>query len=922
MRRSVLIIDDSPGDAGLCEMTLARVPGADYAVRHTSNGESGLASIASEGADCVLLDYSLPGRNGLEILKLIKNVDPFLPVIMLTGRGDETLAVQAMKAGAQSYLPKSTIRPDILHAAITTAIAECRERKVASKLVPPMWTVLIIDDSEDDREAVIRALKHAHGPGYRYLEAGDGMHGITLIGEHHPDCTLLDYSLPGRNGLEILKLIHIVDPFLPVIMLTGKGDEAVAVKAMKAGAQNYLVKSSVAPDMLHRAVEFAIHHATLERQIGEQRQKILAQQQELTQTNRLNTAILDSSTYMIVATDIDGLILVCNRAAEMALGHAAAEVVGKCTPMLWFDRDEVERRATELSEELGTHVEPDFDVLVRMSRGESSRTNEWIFVRKDGSRFPAHVSITPLRDHENRAVGFLTMIEDITERLQKDAALRDSEETFRSAIEHAPNGMALADPDGRWLKVNQALCQLLGMKQEELMQTNFRILAGLDEAEADRKGLQALVTGEVEVFRQEKQFLHTTGRTVWTLLNLSLARDAGGAPKHFIVQLQDITNQKEMDRMKSEFISVVSHELRTPLTSIRGSLGLVIGTMGRDLPDKAVRLIDIAHKNCERLIVLINDILDIDKIASGQMRFVICRENLAALLQQAVDANRGFAERLEVSIALAPIPDDWTVDTDAARLIQILSNLLSNATKFSPAGATVELFAERRDGTVRIHVRDHGPGISEEFSRRIFSRFSQADSSIARKQSGSGLGLHISKELIEHMGGHIGFTSEVGKGTTFWVDVTAGRSSEPAAPEATAHGHPSGGRVLVCEDDDDVGELIRTILTNAGLAADVVHTIPEARRRIMTGQYDAMTLDVTFPQGDGIEFARELGGDRLASRLPIVVISCNPKAGRIADGSTTGVVDWIVKPFDHKDLVRVVEGAINARSRLEAVSGV
>jgi PAS domain S-box-containing protein len=785
MRRSILVIEDDQADAELCGIALGRVPGSPYAVSRAASGDSGLAMVRDGGVDCVLLDYALPGTDGVAVLKRIRAHDPFLPVVMLSGHGASEVAVEAIRAGAQNYIAKSMIGPDVLHEAITAAIAECSVRRSGTHPEPSVLTVLIIDDSEEDREAYVRALDKMNAAGLRCLEAGDGIHGIAMIGDHRPDCALLDYSLPGRNGLEVLKLIRSVDRFLPVIMLTGQGNEAVAVRAMKAGAQNYLVKSNVTPDTLYRAVEFAIQQATLERRVAEQQDKILAQQKELTQTNRLNGAILGSAGYMIVATDIDGIILVFNRAAEAALGYGAAEVIGQCSPMLWHDRGEVERRAAQLRADLGVHVVPDFAALVTTASRATIAASEWTFVRKDGSRFPARLSIAPLQDDEGRAVGFVGMMEDITA-------------------------------------------------------------------------------------------------------------------------------SREIDRLKSEFVSVISHELRTPLTSIRGSLGLIGATMGKELPEKAARLVDLAYRNCERLIALVNDILDIDKIGSGQMRYDIRREDLSALLPQAADASRGIAEKVGVAIVLVSVPVGWTVYVDAARLIQILSNLLSNAIKFSTAGQTVELFAEALDQWVRIKVSDRGPGIPPEARHRIFGRFSQVDSSMARQMGGSGLGLHISKQLIEHMGGRIGFESDVGGGTTFWVDVRTAAAVHGSPPTVADGTTGCGRRVLVCEDDDDVGELIRTILTGAGFAVNVARSLPEARRLIRTGRYDAVTLDVTFPFGDGIDLARELDEDPAIERPPCVVVSGTARASRLPDPADVGLVDWLIKPFDNDHLVSAVARAIAA----------
>jgi PAS domain S-box-containing protein len=779
-----------------------------------------------------------------------------------------------------------------------------------AKVVPaaPSHTVLVIDDNPDDREAFRRALKKADAS-YGYLEAGDALSGIAMVEQQRPDCVLLDYSLPGLNGLVALQRIHEVDAFLPVLMLTGQGSEAIAVQAIREGAHNYLVKATVTPNLLHRAIVSAIKHAALERQISEQRLEIHKQKLALAETARLKSAILASAGAMIVATDREGNILTFNPAAEIALGYSAAEVIGHHKPTLWCDEAEIATRAAELAISDSART-CGFEVLTHVPQALGQESREWTFIRKDGSRFPASVSMTSLRDTEGQIVGFLCMAEDITRRRQQELALKTSEETFRAAVENAPNGMALIDPEGNFLTVNPALCALLGLQADELKQMPIRSLPHPEDVDLDRDKLKQLYRGKIGSYRVEMRLVHKSGRIVHAMISMSLMRYADGAPKYYVAQVLDITERKEMEHIKNEFISTVSHELRTPLTSIRGSLGLLTGKIVAGLPPTVQMLVDIANKNCERLILLINDILDIDKIASGTMHFEKRRVSLYALLAEAVEGIRDYAGSIEVRLNLA-LPAEASVSVDRDRLIQVLNNLLSNAVKFSPRRGTVELAAEEHGGKIRISVRDHGPGIPEEFQDRLFNKFFQVDSSSTREKSGTGLGLHISKQIVEHMGGEIGFRSEPGQGTTLWVEFPALTAEavagldKPVLPEL-------GRRVLICEDDDRVAWLIQKMLTKEGFAADVAHSIPEARRQLKSGGYAAMTLDLTLPSGNGIEFARELHDDPETSRLPIVVVTGTERAGWLELEEASGIVAWIVKPIDSQLLVASVKKASTA----------
>ena len=235
----------------------------------------------------------------------------------------------------------------------------------------------------------------------------------------------------------------------------------------------------------------------------------------------------------------------------------------------------------------------------------------------------------------------------------------------------------------------------------------------------------------------------------------------------------DITERIRIDQMKSEFISTVSHELRTPLTSIVGSLGLIAGGALGEIPVQAKSLIEIAHRNSLRLSLLINDLLDMEKLAEGKMDFKMQEQKLMPLIEQALEDNQGYGKSRNVKLELTGRSYDAKVNIDAHRLMQVLSNLLSNAIKYSPDNGTVEVAVQNDQQTVRITVTDHGPGIPAEFRSRIFQKFSQADSSDTRQKGGTGLGLAIARGLVERMGGKIGFDSVEGQGASFHIEFPA-----------------------------------------------------------------------------------------------------------------------------------------------------
>jgi signal transduction histidine kinase len=235
--------------------------------------------------------------------------------------------------------------------------------------------------------------------------------------------------------------------------------------------------------------------------------------------------------------------------------------------------------------------------------------------------------------------------------------------------------------------------------------------------------------------------------------------------------LRYATERKRLERLKDEFVSTVSHELRTPLTSISASLGLLVGNAAGILAEPARRLLGIAHANSQRLVRLINDILDIEKLESGHVVFDLGRIEVRSLVERTIDGYRGFAEGHNVRIRFEGSSAVAEVRADPDRLAQVLTNLLSNAVKFSPAGHEVVVTVRHASDFVRISVRDHGPGIPPDFKSRIFERFAQADGTNARRKGGTGLGLSIVKQIVDRLGGEVGFIDAAGGGTIFHVDL-------------------------------------------------------------------------------------------------------------------------------------------------------
>ncbi len=388
-----------------------------------------------------------------------------------------------------------------------------------------------------------------------------------------------------------------------------------------------------------------------------------------------------------------------------------------------------------------------------------------------------------------------------------------------------------------------------------------------------------------------------------------------GGQMRFLAVVRDVTERRQVDQMKTEFVSTVSHELRTPLTSIAGSLGLIAGGAAGELPERAHRLVEIAQANSARLIRLINDILDIEKIESGRMTFNVQALPLARLLPQAVEAIRPFAATHEVTLELGEVPADAVVLADEDRLLQVVTNLLSNAAKWSPRGGTVPVSVTPLGRYVRISVADEGPGITEEFRPRIFGKFAQADSSDTRQKGGTGLGLSIVREIVERLGGTVGFDSVPGDGTVFHVDLpAAGQAAQPSdrAEPLGRISEADGPLVLHVDDDPDMLRLVASALEGRAQ----VHSSPsvvEARAAIRRYQFDAVVLDIGMADGDGLDLVPLI---RRRQAAPVIVFTAQD-----ADPAQLAQVDLVlVKSRDSlarlaDEVVRLAaegEGAVRA----------
>lgn len=440
----------------------------------------------------------------------------------------------------------------------------------------------------------------------------------------------------------------------------------------------------------------------------------------------------------------------------------------------------------------------------------------------------------------------------------RNRELLESRARASAIVNNVVDGLILIDDHGRIEQFNPSCERMFGYSAEEAIGQDVAMLMQRSDGahhasymKRYRDGRGGHILGET----RELEAMDRSGKIFPIELAIN-AVEAEGVTK-FSGVIRNISERKEVERMRKEFVSTVSHELRTPLTSIRGSLTLINTLAPQDLPPKMSKLIDMAQKNTERLILLVNDILDFEKLRAKKTTFALDKLNLNEEVEKALELNQGYADDAGIALAYEPCAPDAPVKLDAEKLQQVLSNLISNAVKYSRSQGTVVVRTEIRNGHARIEIADRGQGIPEKFRSRVFEPFSQADGSVTRAKGGTGLGLNITRELVQAMRGRIGFDSLEGYGTTFWIDfplIDVEWSEGTLARSSNETGRLLG---LHLEDDRDFH-----IVLQSGMDADLdlmhVTTLAEARDLLARYQFDVIILDRLVQDGEGLDLINSL----------------------------------------------------------------
>ena len=604
----------------------------------------------------------------------------------------------------------------------------------------------------------------------------------------------------------------------------------------------------------------------------------------------------------VVITDRNTVITDVNPAYEQITGYSRAELVGQKPTLI----------------KSGLTPPETFQEMWAGLETQGRWVGELINQHKNGATWHSYLSITRVLGDDGQVAAYVGIARDVTRRKEMERQLRfhlvemegareqadRQANRLRSIIESVGEAILMVDNRGVCVMANQASGAVLGMAAGQTVGRSIhelRAMAGRVFPQGGALMWNPAPGGGPPVELQTRILeTHEEPHRVYHEFSAPVQDDAGRVMGRIYVY-RDITKETEVDRMKSEFIATVSHELRTPMTSIKGSLGLLLGGVTGPLTDEARELLQIAQNNSDRLIRLINDILDISRIEAGKMEIRRGPVSMADAVQRSVRELQGFADERQIRVTTVMPGNLPRVIADSDRLQQVLVNLLSNALKFSPPGSTVTVTAGHDPTEVWVRVEDTGPGIPLEHREAIFDKFHRVDSASTRRTGGTGLGLAICRAIVTEHGGQIWVESEVGRGSAFTFTLPAEQEIEPVLPPELA----GDKTVLVVDDDPDIVRLIMLSLEQEGYQTLGATSGEQCLAIAAARHIDAITLDLLMPGLHGLEVVRRLRENPVTAQIPVVVVSAYTRQ-REPEFVALGVAGVVAKPIDEGELLQSI----------------
>jgi len=733
----------------------------------------------------------------------------------------------------------------------------------------------------------------------------------------------LEYATPIASGFEALayKSAHGIEDVYEVTKVRKDGSHfpgVISITALRDAKENIIGYLLIGTDNTARKQA----------------------EEALLKAGALQSAIFNSANFSSIATDAKGVIQIFNVGAERMLGYAAADVMNKITPADISDPQEIVTRAKTLSAELGTPITPGFEALVfKASRGIED-IYELTYIRKDGSRFPAIVSVTALRDAKENIIGYLLIGTDNTARKQVEAEqklldqrLRDQQFYTRSLIESSIDALMTTDPSGIITDVNKQMEALTGCTRDELIGAPFKnYFTDPERAEAAIK----LVLSEKKVANYELTARARDGKETVVSYNATTIYDRDRKLQGVFAAARDVTERKRLDvelertksaaekanLAKSDFLSSMSHELRSPLNAILGFSQLMESDSPPPTPSQKDSIAQILQAGWY-LLKLINEILDLAKIESGQVSMSKESVSLSEVMLECQAMIEPQAQQCGITLTFPSSDIPYFVSADKTKLKQIFINLLSNAIKYNCEQGTVEVACtESTPGYIRVSVKDSGAGLTPEKVAQLFQPFNRLGQE-AGSEEGTGIGLVVAKQLVELMGGSIGAESTVGTGSLFWFELMAVAelphffSEEEEEDDDATLTRPSVTHgtqphtLLYVEDNPANMKLVEKIIARHPdfrllTAVDGASGIDIAR----VNQPDVILMDINLPGISGYEALKILLSEPATAHIPVIALSANAMPLDIEIGLNAGFFRYLTKPIKVNKLMEALDVAL------------
>lgn len=596
----------------------------------------------------------------------------------------------------------------------------------------------------------------------------------------------------------------------------------------------------------------------------------------------------------VIVTDPQGKIIFMNGIAETLTGWTTAAARGQSLEEVFVILDEQQRTAAE-------------NPVAKALRGNraATRSNHMVLVARDGREYPVDNSAAPILDRENNLQGGILVFRDITDRRQQEQALAFSETIYRATFENAPIGIAHLDLNGKWLRLNTAVCEITGYPAEELRELSFADITHPEYRQAAQEQARLLAEGKRESYSMEKRYIRKDGSLVWVNRTVSTLRDSDNQPLLYISIIEDITLRKQAEaqqdkrlaelnaeaRMRDRFLATLGHELRNPLAALTSANNLIARGVG-DL--ESAHRMQATHT--QQLTKLVNDLLDVARVTSGKVVLNKEQVDLTEIVHSTVEAIQGYFAEKEQHLALQ-LPAALTVEADAARMEQILTNLLVNASKYSDAGTEVTLRLLHDEEEAVIEVRDQGIGLTSEQSEVIFDPFVQATPGVG----GLGIGLALVRDLVELHGGSIKARSQgPNSGSTFVVRFPIGQTGNAHSPRQIEHKPqrlPRPLRILIVDDARDAADALGCLLESTGGEVACTYDGMSALEKAGEWHPDVALVDIGLPDIPGTEVSRRLRSEGFDDALILAVTGFGEPGSqqKILDA---GFDDRLVKPVD------------------------